>query len=66
MQPHLKKCFEGIASLHFDSKKRIQGMKSAEGERVAFNDPIVPADAKGLVEKWLFQVCMQRALKLVA
>eukprot|EP00795_Rhopilema_esculentum_P000293 gene293-9945_t len=56
VQPHLKKCFEGIASLDFDSKKQIHGMKSAEGERVMFTDSIYPADAKGLVEKWLFQV----------
>ena len=56
MQPHLKKCFEGISSLDFDSKKQIHGMKSAEGEKVLFNDPIFPSDAKGLVEKWLFEV----------
>ena len=56
VQPHLKKCFEGISSLDFDSKKQIHGMKSAEGERVMFDDAIFPANAKGLVEKWLFQV----------
>ena len=56
VQPHLKKCFEGIAMLDFDSKREIHGMKSAEEEKVTFNEVIVPADAKGLVEKWLFQV----------
>ena len=42
--------------LDFDSKREIHGMKSAEEEKVTFNEVIVPADAKGLVEKWLFQV----------
>ncbi len=58
MQPHLKKCFEGISKLDFDIRKEIHGMQSAEGEKVFFTDLIIPAEAKGLVEKWLFQVCM--------
>ena len=62
VQPHLKKCFEGISRLEFDSKKQIHGMKSAEGETVMFDDPIFPALAKGLVEKWLFQVLYQTPL----
>ena len=56
VQPHLKKCFEGIAQLTFDPKKVILAMESAEKERVVFARRIVPADAKGLVEIWLSQV----------
>jgi dynein heavy chain len=56
VQPHLKKCFEGIARLKFDDKKEIHGMISAEGEEVKFDTILVPADAKGMVEKWLDQV----------
>ena len=57
VQPHLKKCFEGIAQLTFTSDKIITGMESAEKEMVEFTIKIIPADAKGLVERWLLQVC---------
>ncbi|XP_077987554.1 dynein axonemal heavy chain 3-like isoform X2 [Glandiceps talaboti] len=56
VQPHLKKCFEGIAKLTFTEEKEIIAMESAEKEVVQFVDKIIPADAHGLVEKWLIQV----------
>ena len=58
VQPHLKKCFEGIECLAFDPNKVILAMESAEKERVDFTKTIVPAEANGLVELWLAQVGM--------
>ena len=56
VQPHLKKCFEGIAKLEFDSKLDIHAMFSSENEKVKFSTSINTSEAKGAVEKWLLQV----------
>uniref|UniRef100_A0A670KHQ4 Dynein axonemal heavy chain 3 n=1 Tax=Podarcis muralis TaxID=64176 RepID=A0A670KHQ4_PODMU len=52
VQPHLKKCFEGIAKLDFTENMEIIGMISSEKEIVPFIKTIYP----GMVEKWLSQV----------
>lgn len=52
VQPHLKKCFEGIAKLEFTEQQEIVGMISAENENVPFSKKIVPAHAK--VQKNLY------------
>uniref|UniRef100_A0A8B9ZF17 Dynein axonemal heavy chain 7 n=1 Tax=Anas platyrhynchos TaxID=8839 RepID=A0A8B9ZF17_ANAPL len=56
VQPHLKKCFEGIAKLEFTEDLEILGMISSEKEKFPFIDKIYPMNAKGMVEKWLLQV----------
>ena len=56
VQPHLKKCFEGIAKLEFDSKLDIHAMFSSENEKVKFSQSINTVECKGAVEKWLLQV----------
>ena len=46
VQPHLKKCFEGIAKLEFTYNLEIVGMISSEKEVVPFKQKIYPAQAK--------------------
>lgn len=56
VQPHLKKCFEGVNSLEFEPNQDITGMYSAQKEFVKFTKPISTAEAAGAVEKWLSDV----------
>jgi dynein heavy chain len=46
VQPHLKKCFEGISKLEFNEQQEISAMISAENEVVPFRNKIYPSKAR--------------------
>ena len=46
VQPHLKKCFEGISKLEFTDQQEITAMISAEYEVVPFRSKRYPAKAR--------------------
>lgn len=62
VQPHLKKCFEGINTLHFEPNLDITAMISLEEEVVPLVDKFNPKTAAGAVEKWLLQAITQCSL----
>jgi len=62
VQPHLKKCFEGISNLEFDSDLDIVAMYSSELEKVDFNQAISTSQSRGAVEKWLLQEDLNQAI----
>ncbi|KAH9113497.1 hypothetical protein AeMF1_012304 [Aphanomyces euteiches] len=54
VQPHLKKCFEGIVKVEFQEDLTITAMISAEGEQVAMATPVNPNGKN--VEHWMTEV----------
>lgn len=53
VQPHLKKCFEGISKLKFTTDLDVIGMMSSEDEMVDLSIIVDTVKTRGQVEKWL-------------
>ena len=62
VQPHLKKCFEGITRVDFSESLIISAMYSAEGERVEMKDTIDPKGKN--VEVWMNEVERQMCVSV--
>ena len=62
VQPHLKKCFDGVSKLRFESNLDITACFDPSGEKVDFpydkvnHRKINPNDSGGNVERWLIEV----------
>lgn len=54
VQPHLKKCFEGIVQVTFEDDLKISAMISAEGETVPFTKMVDPKGKN--VEQWMMEL----------
>ena len=54
VQPHLRKCFEGIKSVKFDQNLCISQMTSSEGEVVPFVKDIDPKGKN--IEVWMVEL----------
>ena len=65
VQPHLKKCFEGIAQLDFDEELEVIKMKSQTNEIIPLVKKISTVKARGQVDKWLadLEIQMRDSLK---
>ena len=54
VQPHLRKCFEGIKTVNFQPDLTITGMYSPEQEYVPFVKPVDPKNKN--IEAWMVEV----------
>jgi dynein heavy chain, axonemal len=50
------KCFEGVTRIQLGAEGEVISVMSPEGEELVLSGRLVPAEAKGNVEKWLVQL----------
>ncbi|GAB6023461.1 Dynein heavy chain 7, axonemal [Chamberlinius hualienensis] len=56
VQPHLRKCFEGIHRLEFEDSYEITHIVSCENESVELCHSVITSKARGHVEVWLYDL----------
>eukprot|EP00615_Pteridomonas_danica_P016588 CAMPEP_0114385844 /NCGR_PEP_ID=MMETSP0102-20121206/6268_1 /TAXON_ID=38822 ORGANISM="Pteridomonas danica, Strain PT" /NCGR_SAMPLE_ID=MMETSP0102 /ASSEMBLY_ACC=CAM_ASM_000212 /LENGTH=3026 /DNA_ID=CAMNT_0001542557 /DNA_START=949 /DNA_END=10026 /DNA_ORIENTATION=- len=57
VQPHLRKCFEAIQSVHFEKDLTITAMFSPEQESIQFESPVDPKNRN--IEQWMGELTTQ-------
>eukprot|EP00762_Andalucia_godoyi_P002660 ANDGO_03360.mRNA.1 Dynein-1-beta heavy chain len=66
IQPHLRKCFEGIDAVNFDAGSRITAIHSKAGEQINLLTAVDPREHDNMVERWLrvLELSMQETIRL--
>ncbi|XP_068243599.1 uncharacterized protein [Palaemon carinicauda] len=55
LEKHLRKCFDGIHSLHLDDQQSIYAISSIEGEVVLLGKKVPTQHARDSIEHWLLE-----------
>lgn len=56
LEQHLRKCFDGLFSLHLDLENNVVAVGSREGEVVPLVNKLPTTHAYSSIENWLLQV----------
>lgn len=56
LEQHLRKCFDGVFSLHLDLENNVEAVGSKEGEVVPLANKLATTHASSSIENWLLQV----------
>ncbi|KAK8378939.1 hypothetical protein O3P69_009581 [Scylla paramamosain] len=67
LEQHLRKCFDGVFSLHLDADNNVEAVGSLEGEVVPLANKLATAHAYSSIENWLlqFQEALTYTLKII-
>ncbi|XP_050730386.1 dynein axonemal heavy chain 7-like [Eriocheir sinensis] len=55
LEQHLRKCFDGVFSLHLDLENNVEAVGSKEGEVVPLANKLATTHASSSIENWLLQ-----------
>ena len=56
LEQHLRKCFDGVFTLHLDADNNVEAVGSLEGEVVPLVNKLATTHAYSSIENWLLQV----------
>ena len=59
LEQHLRKCFDGVFTLHLDPDNNVEAVGSREGEVVPLANKLPTTHAYSSIENWLLQVRLE-------